>query len=1145
MKMKHIILILTLLCVSLTNGQSTSSSPANNNVALPNFTPPSPKSFEYTKYGDLPVNEFTGLMNYNIPLYEYKAGNLSLPISLDYTSSGVKVDQSNTWTGINWTLRTGGLISRTINDIADEMYGQNYRVTFNTMPLHSGADGTQEANNFVNIIENNYFDSEADIFNFNFNGYSGSFFLDNNFEPTLVKNDSELKISIVGSLQSTQEFIITTPDGSKYFFGGSDAIETEAGTSANPCSSCGYPTSYYLTKIVHPINGIILFEYDSKSLINSIAKSRNYGVLTSTTLVNTDGCFSAPTPPEATDEILITTRQNNIRFLKKIYSPNNSTIVDFVSTDKNLGNSIKILNKIVIKNDSIIIKECDFEYLGSDQNNSMYKRFFLNKVIFNKNICITNNLQNELEEYTMEYDDAESLPDRFSFAQDYYGYYNGIHDNISSLPKLNVNHFNIANYNYYAANRKPNFNFAKKGTLKRIVYPTKGFTEIEYEGIPVKEKIYTNYSGYASLSTTGADYANNSIPRFNTETESWINLPSIYENQLVNITVNLSSDQACALPNHNLKTKLIIEDLTTPNSLPSIFQQQIGYQGGTDTIPFYFYAGRNYKIRVEFFNTTSYCSSSPLDVSFNFDLFTGYQIKDGQGIRVKRIIDKPDSSSAVNTKRYYYVPYSKVPSYLDPVNVPFETVPSLVTYGMLNLRGKHKLQEGPEESWMCIFNWWTDQAYYAYINSNAIQNSFSATDGFVYPIVTISYGGDNFEYGGTQKIFKKIVSESGMILNPLSTPQYPTDIVTNRFNNKLNNENVLTGNLIQQIDFENRSGNLYKREQTDYLYNDSSQIPNKYYVNIIGKKVYEVLEFYNGINDPMTISSNYHIKSFLTKSFNTKLNSTKESNYMGDCLMPNYDFTGLLVDEYDSLAFYQDPPDTKKIVTTKEFTYGTLRGLPLETKTYSSDGSTLLIKNYYPNQTSTLSYSTTNEITANNKLVDQNRIATPIQVEQYRNGDLLSTQRTINKAWNNNPELILPEKILTSKGTQPLEERAIFSEYDANGNLSVLSLKDGSKTKYFYNNLNQVILKVENYSTALNIPAIPTWTDACNFIAQYPSALISIYNYNATTNQIISIINPNCKKTEYVYDALHRLKFIKDNDGNIVQEFDQNYKHQN
>lgn len=1146
MRIRLIILTFILLKFGLINAQSTLSSPSNNNVALPNFTPPSPKSFEYTKYGDIPVNEFSGLINYNIPLYEYKAGNLTLPISLDYASCGVKVDQSNTWTGINWILRTGGVISRTINDLADEMYGQMYRINLNSMPLNSGADGSPQANYFVNIIENNMYDSEADIFNFNFNGYSGSFFLDNNLEPTLVKNDSELKITTVGSLQASQEFIITTPDGSKYFFGGINAIETEAGTSANPCSSCGRATSYYLTKIIHPINGTILFEYETMSTSNSIARSRNYGVLTfSSQTSSSNVCGGAPPPPENTNEILITSKQANSRFLKKIYSPDNSTYIDFIATNKNLGNSFKILNKIEVRDSTNLIKEFDFEYLGTNQNSSSTKRFFLTKLIFNKNLCLTNNLLNKLEEYKMEYNEPEELPDRFSYAQDYYGYYNGVLNNISSLPQLNINYFNIANYNYLAADRKPNFQFAKKGTLKKIIFPTKGFTEFEYEGIPVKEKVYTKYEGRASLSTTGANLDNSYVPRYDTDLETSFNLDPIIEDQLVFIKINLSSDELCALPNHNLKTKLIIEDLTTSGSQPTVFQQQIGYLGGSESIPFNFQKDINYKVSVEFFNTTSNCLSSPLNISFEFELFTSYKITDGKGVRIKRIIDKPDNNSSTNIKRYYYIPYNKVSTYLYPENVSYASIPRLISYGMLNYRGKHLDGEGPEESWNCVFNWWSDQAYYSYINSNAVQNCFNATDGDVYPFVTISYGGDNFENGGTQKIFHKIVSEYGSDLNSLSTPQYPTGILQNRFNNKLNNEKVLSGNLIQQIDFQKRGGFFYKKKQREYIYEDCTQSPNKSYINIIGKKVFDVMEFYNGIDDPLSISSNYYIKLFLTKSFNAKLNSIQESDYVGECLMPNYDFTNTNMLESDisiDLSQYQDPSNTEKIVTTQTYEYGSLRGLPtLTTTTTSINDKILRTQNHYANELNSLTGLTNDEQGALSNLVNENRIATPIQVEQYQNDELLATQKTIYKEHANH--LSLPERIQTSKGANPLEDRVIFEEYDAKGNPTVVLLKDGTKTKYFYNAINQVVLKVENYTSALNIPDVPDLSDACGFINLYPSAMMSVYNYDPITNQIVNIVASNCQTTTYVYDNLHQLKLIKDNDDNIIQEFDHNYKH--
>ena len=43
------------------------------------------------------------------------------------------------------------------------------------------------------------YDTEVDVFNFSFDGYSGSFFLDENFNPIYQENENELKITILGN----------------------------------------------------------------------------------------------------------------------------------------------------------------------------------------------------------------------------------------------------------------------------------------------------------------------------------------------------------------------------------------------------------------------------------------------------------------------------------------------------------------------------------------------------------------------------------------------------------------------------------------------------------------------------------------------------------------------------------------------------------------------------------------------------------------------------------------------------------------------------------------------------------------------------------------------------------------------------------
>ncbi len=70
--------------------------------------PPSPNAASLGKFGGLDLNISSGVINQTIPLYNFNSINLSLPLSLSYTSLGVKVDEMAGNVGINWNLLAGG-----------------------------------------------------------------------------------------------------------------------------------------------------------------------------------------------------------------------------------------------------------------------------------------------------------------------------------------------------------------------------------------------------------------------------------------------------------------------------------------------------------------------------------------------------------------------------------------------------------------------------------------------------------------------------------------------------------------------------------------------------------------------------------------------------------------------------------------------------------------------------------------------------------------------------------------------------------------------------------------------------------------------------------------------------------------------------
>lgn len=82
-------------------------------AAMPDVTPPSPTSRVFQKFLGYPISHATGTIDISIPLYTVEAYGLSLPLTLKYHSSGVRVQDPVGVVGRNWALFPGFKISRT------------------------------------------------------------------------------------------------------------------------------------------------------------------------------------------------------------------------------------------------------------------------------------------------------------------------------------------------------------------------------------------------------------------------------------------------------------------------------------------------------------------------------------------------------------------------------------------------------------------------------------------------------------------------------------------------------------------------------------------------------------------------------------------------------------------------------------------------------------------------------------------------------------------------------------------------------------------------------------------------------------------------------------------------------------------------
>jgi len=104
---------------------------------LKNLTPPSPEAASLGKYGETPISLYTGIPQISIPIYELKRRSISVPISISYHASGVKVGEIASSVGLQWALNAGGIITRSVAGLPDDIPTNgflDYRATL-TYPL--------------------------------------------------------------------------------------------------------------------------------------------------------------------------------------------------------------------------------------------------------------------------------------------------------------------------------------------------------------------------------------------------------------------------------------------------------------------------------------------------------------------------------------------------------------------------------------------------------------------------------------------------------------------------------------------------------------------------------------------------------------------------------------------------------------------------------------------------------------------------------------------------------------------------------------------------------------------------------------------------------------------------------------------------
>ncbi|NPA42487.1 MAG: hypothetical protein GXO27_00450 [Chlorobi bacterium] len=438
---------------------------------LPQITPPDPVVFEFTKYSGITVNESSGIIAPEIPLFEFKLGDIYFPLSLNYQGNGIKLGQFPGFLGFNWHLNAGGIITREMRDYPDDKapgQGLHYDYDYYSS-LIANPDSDEYTDMVANIITFGN-DAEVDIFKCKSFGFTGDFFFDENFVPRLIKNNRSLKIDYY---IDQKEIVITDEKGVKYYFGGDGFIRWggyEEGNASIPQggSRVFFVQDYYLREVRDVWGNALYFEYDSVSYqgLDGLYEVEKVALYERKEKIPNTACEY-----QVRDVIVVGPRWDPQYYIfqpsmwmPKLITTSRGDSIRFIPDSQGQLSQIKIYNF-----QGRLVKQVDLEY---------YNHAFLTRIRAGD------------QEYRFEYYDMDGFlaARNTPLAVDVFGYFNGEINNNGLIPGLEA--FLPNRY----VNREKRFPYALKGAMKRFHYPTGGYDEFEYEEVPLRIKRIKTYT---------------------------------------------------------------------------------------------------------------------------------------------------------------------------------------------------------------------------------------------------------------------------------------------------------------------------------------------------------------------------------------------------------------------------------------------------------------------------------------------------------------------------------------------------------------------------------------------------------------------------------------------------------------------------
>lgn len=1156
---------------------------------LPEVIPPSPTVSNLMHFEEVPIDNYSGQPNIEIPIYTKKIGSsFSLPLSIRYSTMGIRVDERSGWLGNGWSLSGEGVISRTVMHILDEvnditpnpngryeigiLHNGFFSHDFTTPGQHQSASNEPLQNFLWNAAgagsgqynsvteENGAYDKEFDLYQLNLFGMSARFIVvnnNNNLEAKMLNNDFNLKI-IINHNASTFEinhFTVIDTHGMKYQMSvkesqtvntGSASIGQNGEQSSFSANTFQYTSAWKISSVKNSNNqSLATFEYQTvteefnapKSYTEAQIRGNSIGGIPPNELFGYQG--------DTNHDVLGQKAYNNSVVIPKRTVTHTSIVVNSQKLFKVLFNDqteIKIslenyqhpeynssggvLKKIEVKDaNGNVSKNIDFVYTTTPND-----RLFLTS--------LEETMGSITQSYALNYDDMTDLPNVKNFdanfsIKDMWGYYRGP----ESYGVLDI----------YKYGQLTNKNFVTTGVLTSITYPTGGIKEFNFEP--------NTFDHRGSLPFTNTDFKllnkdnwienNVSIKHNNANPNNDINPSPIFhvsEGQKAQLTLTFTINENTNDTNDYLSnTPIRLEKVDVNGNVIEILGNFDFKNNAITTITesgFY---------RLTYVDLNDYHPNDSV-----LEVIGTLHYKDfknplnnyiyGGGLRIQSVVFKDNDLSIEKEIQYHYGDSGG--------QQPNDTSTTGVIDGFLTNRKEYSRVE----SYILTYgtsggNGITPEPFPVGITFDMVEHMNN-----VYVSMNKS------SYVGYEKV---AVLETG---NGRSVFSYTSPAI--------NNYNTYSSSFGYPFTPEKDKSHLHGALLNAKIYDNSNRIiketSNDYYPPIeISQGTYpHIYDF------PLCPEGRFYAK------YSSYLNETPDpgrehpsygqnsSNY-GNCNNPDtlyplaaplfYEdidlyFTKFLLKESISKDYFYSGSTAKIVETTKEFIYNDDNYQIAEEKTSLNGTSDYYqTKYYYPVNTNIPSnyQGSTSSITKLNTL---NKVNEVLVSEQYKNGAKLSETHTTYFEPSTN--LVMPNRIKTAKNGNTLEDRIVYHRYDVYGNPQEVSQKDGMHITYVWGYNGQYpVAKLENCSYSaipINLRnsienATPSgMANALQLLrnssdVDVKKAMITTITYNPLFG-VTTVTDPKGDTQTYFYDDFSRLEMVKDKQGKILQEYEYHYK---